>query len=218
MKETKLKIRVTLTEEALGLTPANPAINEKYIASKAPDAPSKEEEVEALGIDDAIEETLTVFPRDHDGTPFFWDYQIKGAIKDSVGMLRRMAGSKSSKMQAYKKVIDGQIFVEPRRVRFSKVNGQIGRCQRSLRAQTAQGERICLADSEAVPTGSQLEFTVVILGDKAPAKPKKGDEEPAEKYGPVESIVREWLDYGTRRGLSQWRNSGKGTFTYEILS
>lgn len=27
----------------------------------------------------------------------------------------------------------------------------------------------------------------------------------------------EWLDYGKLRGLGQWRNSGKGRFTYEIL-
>ena len=27
----------------------------------------------------------------------------------------------------------------------------------------------------------------------------------------------ECLDYGKLRGLSQWRNSGKGRFTYEVL-
>lgn len=27
----------------------------------------------------------------------------------------------------------------------------------------------------------------------------------------------EWLDYGKLRGLGQWRNSGKGRFTYELL-
>ena len=32
-----------------------------------------------------------------------------------------------------------------------------------------------------------------------------------------EKVVREWLDYGELRGLGQWRNSGKGIFTYEIL-
>lgn len=31
-----------------------------------------------------------------------------------------------------------------------------------------------------------------------------------------EAVVREWLDYGQLRGIGQWRNSGKGRFTYEI--
>lgn len=32
-----------------------------------------------------------------------------------------------------------------------------------------------------------------------------------------EKAVREWLDYGVLRGIGQWRNSGKGRFTYEVL-
>ncbi len=33
----------------------------------------------------------------------------------------------------------------------------------------------------------------------------------------AESLVREWLTYGRLRGLGQWRNSGKGRFTFEEL-
>jgi hypothetical protein len=29
--------------------------------------------------------------------------------------------------------------------------------------------------------------------------------------------VRECLDYGTKRGLGQWRNSGKGRYTWEEI-
>jgi hypothetical protein len=32
-----------------------------------------------------------------------------------------------------------------------------------------------------------------------------------------ETVVREWLDYGKLRGLGQWRNSGKGRFSWEVL-
>lgn len=31
---------------------------------------------------------MTVFPRDKDGTPFIWDYQMKGMFKDACGGLR----------------------------------------------------------------------------------------------------------------------------------
>lgn len=50
MKE--LKVRLTLTEELLGTASSDPHIHEEYIASKAPDAPSRTEEVEALGVDE----------------------------------------------------------------------------------------------------------------------------------------------------------------------
>ena len=29
--------------------------------------------------------------------------------------------------------------------------------------------------------------------------------------------MREMLNYGQLRGFGQWRNSGKGRFTYEVL-
>ena len=30
-------------------------------------------------------------------------------------------------------------------------------------------------------------------------------------------MVPEWLDYGRFNGLGQWHNSGKGTFTWELI-
>ena len=70
---------------------------------------------------------------------------------DSCGMLARVGGktetgktravNESGKLSAYKKVIDGLIFPQPRMIPI-KVNGKIGDCQRPLRAQTAQGERV----------------------------------------------------------------------------
>lgn len=89
----------------------------------------------------------------------------------------------------------GLIFVQPRMIPIH-VNGEITDCQRPLRAQTAQGERVSLANSEEIPAGSSCEFDVTLLDDSH------------------EKVVREWLDYGILRGIGQWRNSGKGRFTY----
>ena len=48
-----MKVRLILTEEALGMMPTSKEVHEEFIASKAPDAPSIEEEVEAtLTLDD----------------------------------------------------------------------------------------------------------------------------------------------------------------------
>ena len=67
----EIKVKITLTDEALGMVPANKEIHETYIASKAPDAPSIKEEIEAVGVNEVVEKTMTVFPKLEDGTPFF---------------------------------------------------------------------------------------------------------------------------------------------------
>jgi len=193
-----MRVRLTLTEEVLGTASNNPEIHSEFIAKKAPDAKSREEEIEAIGVDAEIEKSMTVFPRNEKGEPIMWDYQIKGFFKDACGMLRKVTDSKSSKIKAYKKEIDGLIFVQERQIPFV-YTGEIGNCQRPLRAQTAQGERISLANSETIPVGSTLEFTVECLVDSDMA------------------AVEEWFDYGRLRGLGCWRNSGKGRFTWEEI-
>lgn len=76
---------------------------------------------------------------------------------------------------------------------------EMGSCQRSLRANTPQGERVGLANSEEIAAGAKMEFSILVMSD---------DLVPA---------VKEWLSYGKLRGLGQWRNSGKGRFLCEIL-
>lgn len=204
----KIKVRITFTEAVLGTWPSNQNIAREFIASKSPDANTIEDEVAALGADAVADKGMTVFPRNENGKPILYDYQIKGFFKDSCGMLGRIGGktetgkkkavNESGKLTAYKKVIDGLIFVQPRMIPIH-VNGEITECQRPLRAQTAQGERVSLANSEQIPAGSTCEFEIVLLDDSH------------------EKVVREWLDYGALRGIGQWRNSGKGRYTYEVL-
>ena len=196
MKE--LKVRITLTDEALGMMPADPKIHETYIAGNAPDAPSIEEEIAAHGQEEVVEKTMTIFPKLEDGTPFFWDYQLRGFFKDAIGMLRRVADSKCSKLKNYKKVVDGLLFIKERRIPIH-TSGQMGDCQRPLRAETLQGPRVALAHSETVPEGSTCEFTIQLIDES------------------LESVVRECLNYGELRGLAQWRNAGKGRFSWEVV-
>ena len=203
-----INVRATFIFGPLGTSPNNETIYRDFIGSKAPDADSLEDEVAALGADAVAETKMTVFPRDEDGNPMFWDYQIKGFFKDSCQMLSRVGGkdengkkkkvNESSKMTAYKKIIDGLIFVFPRKIPIFK-GGEIGKKERPLRAQTMQGERITLASSEEVADGAQITFSVACLSPEHTA------------------AVREWLNYGFVRGLGQWRNSGKGRFVWEEL-
>jgi len=193
-----MKVRLTFTESILGTCPNDPEIYRSYIGSKSPDAATIDEEVEALGADVVAEQQMTVFPTLEDGTPFLYDYQIKGFFKDTCGGLRKVSGTRSSKIKAYKKEIDKLIFPFPRKIPFQGVE-EIGECQRPLRAQTAQGERVTLAMSEEIPAGAQVEFEITMLDDG------------------YEDTIREWLDYGKFSGIGQWRNASHGRFTWEEL-
>lgn len=193
-----MKVRIVLNEEALGMMPSNPNIHADYIASNAPDAKKLEEEIEAMGVEAVVEKQMTIFPKLEDGTPYFWDYQIRGMFKDSIGMLRKVPKTACGALKAYKKAVDGLLFIQERKIPIH-LSGPMGDCQRPLRTSGPSGERVVLAHSETVPAGSYIEFTVEMWTDD------------------LDKVVRECLDYGTRRGLGQWRNSGKGTFYWEEL-
>ncbi|MFP3156321.1 hypothetical protein LQZ18_18235 [Lachnospiraceae bacterium ZAX-1] len=197
-----LKAKITFIEPILGTSPTDPEIYESYIGNNAPDAPSLSEEIEAVGREEVIEKGMTVFPRNENGKPMLWDYQVKGFLKDACGVLGRVKAGEgktlSSSIKAYKKIIDGLIFVFPRQIEIN-TDKEITTCQRPLRAQTAQGERIALAMSEEIAQGATIDIEIRMLD------------------GAHEPIVKEWLDYGVLRGIGQWRNSGKGRFTWEEI-
>jgi hypothetical protein len=62
------------------------------------------------------------------------------------------------------------------------------------------GERVALANSETAPEGTWFDVEIECLTN--------------DMY----DLAVECLDYGKRRGLGQWRNSGKGRFVWEKLS
>jgi hypothetical protein len=198
----EMKVRITFTEPVLGTQPSDPELHKHFVASKAPDHKTMAEEVAAMGAEEVEERGMTVFPKMEDGTPFIWDYQLKGFFKDACGMLRRVPDTKSAKLRAYKKEIDGLIFVEPRRIPLwmpVDLDLTATDCQRPLRASTPQGDRVALAHSEEAPAGTYIEATIMCLLDSDM------------------KLVREWLDYGRLRGIGQWRNSGRGRFTWEEI-
>jgi len=207
-----IKIRITFTTPVLGSAPSDPDIYSQYIASNAPDAPNKQEEIEALGTEEVERKGKTVFLRDEDGNPLLWDYQIRGFFKHACGILK-LLGEKnaSASIKAHKKYIDGMVFVYGpdkdgnlnadaalRKIPIS-YDGEMDNLQRSLRAETAQGPRISLANSEMIHEGATAEFVIRLLNDK------------------LEKAVYEWLDFGKYNGLGQWRNGSYGRFTYEII-
>lgn len=189
------KVKLTFTEPLLGTVPKNKDLYRDYIASKAPDSSNGEREVET--VQEMEEKGWTGFHCEG-GCPILYDYVIKGFFKDACSMLRRVGSTNSAKIAAHKKVIDGLVFVLPRQIQINTNGNELQIIERPLRANTAQGERVALAISDAAPAGSTIEFTVKILG------------------GITKNVLTEWLDYGELRGLGQWRNASYGRFSYDL--
>jgi hypothetical protein len=198
MTFTEMRIRITLIDELLGTASGNPDLYGEYIASKAPKEELMNEEIEDFDADAMVDKAMTGFPRDEKQQPFLYDYQIRGFFKEACKFLKKVSDTKSSKEKAYKQKIDGCIFVKDRQ-NVINVNGDIGICERSLRASTPQGDRIALSRSESVPEGSSVTFTVQCL--------IKSDLD----------LVDEWMEYGRLHGTGQWRNAGKGRFEFEVV-
>ena len=199
-----MKVRLTFAEGLLGTASANPDVHAEFIASKSADADKMKEEHAALHADELIEKSMTVFPCDEDGNPILWDYQVKGFIKEALGILLdfqepdcKIGKAKLSRW-TFKKIVDNAVFVEPRAIPLMiPEGGEVTHCTRPLRADTMKGKRVALATSEEAPRGTVIEFDVTTL-DKA-----------------LDALVCKCLDYGARKGIGQWRNSGKGRFTWE---
>jgi len=192
-----MKVEIEFTEPLLGTLSGNKELAEEHIASKHPKEPQEDEIESIANIDTELANGSTVFNSDENGA-FLWDYQIKGFFKDACSMLRRVPDTRSKKLTAHRKVIDGLIFPTPRKIHID-LAGKTIFTERPLRAQTAQGERICLARSETAPIGSKIMVDIVCLDKK------------------LDKLVIEWLNYGAVRGLGQWRNSGMGRFKYSII-
>jgi len=197
-----MKVLLTFTEDCLGTASANHEIHREYIASKAKDAPSIEEEVEAIGIDKKLEKSMTIFPKEN-GRPFFWDYQIKGFLKDAIGLLLEISdketkiGKTKLSKYTYKRLVDNYVFVSPRKI---FIDGEIGDvCTRPLRGEVMGREQIALASSETIKAGAKISFSVKCLAEK------------------IEPLIVDCLNYGELKGIGQWRNSGKGRFTWESV-
>jgi len=207
MKTETIKILATFTEPLLGTASANPAIQEEFIASKAPTA-SQAEEVAAVSVAESIAKATTIFPRDDDGL-FLWDYQVRGFLKEAIGVLAELGEAPGLSKWTYKRAVDALVFVSPRKCRLldqnlSLVTRADGTEQRPIRCTTMQGDRVALASSERLPAGTRIAFSVTLISGGEKAKLKVSRE-----------LLIEALNFGALRGLGQWRNGSFGRFSWE---
>lgn len=209
-----MKIKITFTEPLLGTLSGNKEIAEEFIISKHPDG-HNEEESDAVPQDEALEKSSTIFARDN-GKLLIWDYQVKGFLKSACEQMVNSGTITKEELKTYrltpylyKKTIDKQIFVKPRRIylnvpKDAKIDSAYSLSEnkfieRPLRGETMKGERICLARSESVPAGTTIIIDIFTLAPN------------------LKEFIPKWLDYGALMGFGQWRSSGMGRFKWEEL-
>lgn len=200
------QVKIEFLEPLLGTATTNPQVFTDFIVEKAVanGVPNVADEWDTLPTADDIDRLtsrgMTAFHRNSAGQNILYNYMIRGYLKEACGHLWSVKGTESSQLKAYKKRINGWVFVEPREVAIA-LSGPVTVLERPLRAQTPQGERVALTSSAMIPAGSTAAFRLKILNPSVITL----------------DMVREWLDYGEMIGLGQWRSSAKyGTFTYEI--
>lgn len=207
-----MKVRIYFIEDILGTWANNKQLVSDFISNstsrkavvRTETSLTVEEELEFATPEDAeIEELkgMTVFPRNpRTGEPVLMGYQMKGFFKAAAKACRNRPDSESSEEKAYISRIDQDVNLVDK---FSTIewgpDNRFHNLQRPLRAQTAQGPRVALANSELIKAGAHVDIKISF---------------PIERYV---TLLTEWLNYGYYVGLLQWRNAGYGRFMYQIL-
>jgi len=200
MDKTTYNLKVRFITGPLGTQPQR-EVAEEFLVARAieggaaivtPNGVQLPED-EVATIDQNVERGTTAFHK-FQGKPVYFDYQIKGFLKDAG-----LAFNGLSNVKNLRSKIDNYVFIEPRMI-FLNFEGSIQYCDRPLRAMTAQGPRVSLARSEELPPDTWFECQIKTYDN-----------------GPItENILRQLLSYGEDKGMGQWRNGGRGRFTFEL--
>ncbi len=205
---TTYSVKLELLEPMLGTTPALKSIWQNHIASKQAKSLKKQglteeeikEEIKELldgvpGDEEMLETGLTTFMQDGEGY-YVTDYFVEGFLKSAALVMREWGTLKQLRSK-----VRQDLQVTPRKIYVAKPDAELAIVERPLRAKTAQGERVSIARSHAVPAGTILDFQI---------RSWKGII--------TKSCLADILEYGQKEGLGQWRGGGYGRFAVVELS
>jgi len=197
IKSEVYDLSILFTGPILGSQPGKDTPSSDYLRTKVqanrPDLNIKDE---TGTLPEELEKGTTGFHRIN-GKPGFLNYQVKGMLKEAGDVLNGIEGFK-----ALRRKVDNCMFVLPRQI---PINGKLSEnpLERPLRAETMKGPRTSLARSEMIEAGASIKCQIEIV------------QTPRVKL--TEALLRKLLDYATRKGLGQWRNSGiYGQFEYTL--
>lgn len=199
------RYRITGITPILGGQPANPAVREAYIASKAPTEELRQEEA-ALGYGSDDDRGVTVFCRDSEDRICLMAHQFKGFFKEALGAIKQQA-----QVANVRGKVDTLMFVSPRYIPIMRdgaaIRDEDEMLERPLRAQTMQGPRESLISSEMLYDPWYVEIEIARIPNSGTAKSK------ALTWEEIELA----MSYGEWHGMCQWRNAGYGQFRWERI-
>lgn len=208
IRATTRSFRLTGITPLLGTIAANPHLYTQFIAAKIPD--DEEDSVNLPSYADEESKGLTVFPVDSADVPVILGYQLKGFFKEALTALKPQ-----NNVGTPKKRVDNFLFLDPETLYLYR-DGELireadDRKERPLRTTHMGSELVGLTSSERINTPWETEFDVTLIdnespGSRAKTRPLTWDE------------ILTALDYGSFKGLLQWRNAGWGRFSWEEIT
>lgn len=211
MKYTEAKFELRGISPILGSIALDPEVYNEYFLSKTKTSEELQRAIEDMKDvrpqEDVAEVKATGFYRDENGNFILKEYQVKGFLKEAARCLKDQLG-----LVAPVSKIDNFVFIrETNLVIHTSTGGTVTQAdeilERPLRALTAQGPRVALAYSEMVKDWS-IEFTLRVLQNEGSKKSIAMDM----------GVIEELFEYGSMKGLLQWRNGGYGKFAYKRIS
>lgn len=195
------------TSNNLGIFTAFQGVNAPTPARLAEEQAFLKHTLEGQGVDpdQPPPPQQSIFMKEN-GHPYIMDYCMRGFFKEQFGLLKGIEElGLTTQLKAHKKFVDGFLCVTPRQLFLMRDGKKIHQddltlLKRSLRVETAQGPRTCLAESECASPGIYMKFTVW-LG-----------------VASKKNLVDRALDYGIVKGTGQWRNGGYGRFRWKEVS
>lgn len=197
----------------LGSQPANADVRSQFIASKineradtgleSIDLAARAAEENSMLPEDMEKRNLTVFLRDKQGNICLCDYVIKGFLKEAATAIKAEHGIANVKSK-----IDNLTLITPAYLNIYRDGEPLDvtdyDLERPLRAMTMQGPRVSVTASECIEPEWTIRFTIHLL-----------ENEKTPKSAPLTmDAIEKMLDYGSFKGLGQWRNGQNGRFSW----
>lgn len=230
--EEKYMITMWFVQPLLGSAPSDPDLYKRFIASNAPDAPTREEELLTNTVENVAAKGVNIFlRRTKTGIPCVGQHTVKGYFKESMTASRRQEGSVSEGLSGHKTKITGNTVIKPTFINLKFPEELVTTKTEEEFTNTGFGQYAVVKfpkqgrfERHMLPTcdrplqaeTAKGKITSIASSEMAPAGTSIEYELTVEMKGLSEGLF-DVLKRGINHGTGQWRGSGEyGGFLVEI--
>ena len=189
LKFKKYRLDIVFTAPLLGTQPGANTPASDFIRNKVKEEnPNANIADEVPTLPEELEKGTTGFPRNAEGKPILFNYQVKGCFKNAGKILNG-----SHNFKGLESKITDLLTVIPRQIVIN-TDKPITFLERPLRAQTMQGPRVSLVRSEMIAEGATATCEIEV--------------QETTKVNFPDELIMDLVSQIERAGFLQWRNSG----------